>query len=186
MVNLEKIYSQNKNIFPKKENVFKFLIDNPKVVILGQDPYHNDFQATGLAFAVPNNVNNPPSLQNIFKELKNDLNIIKINSDLIDWKKQGILLMNTSLTVEKNKPGSHVEIWKKYTTEYIKKLGIKKNLIWLLLGKHAQSFEPYIKGIVLKTSHPSPYSVYRGFFGFKPFSKINNELKRLNKKLINW
>jgi uracil-DNA glycosylase len=84
MVNLEKIYSQNKNIFPKKENVFKFLIDNPKVVILGQDPYHNDFQATGLAFAVPNNVNNPPSLQNIFKELKNDLNIIKINSDLID------------------------------------------------------------------------------------------------------
>ena len=186
MVDLEKIYSKNKVIFPKKENVFNFKIDNPKVVILGQDPYHNYNQATGLAFAVPNDVKNPPSLENIFQELKNDLNITKNTSDLTDWKNQGILLLNTSLTVEKNKPGSHILIWEKYTTNYIKKLGKRKDLIWLLLGNHAKSYEKYIEGIVLKTSHPSPFSANMGFIGFKPFSKINNILKKIGKNPINW
>ena len=174
---LKNIYDSGKIIFPKSEDILKAVIKNPRVVILGQDPYHNDNQATGLAFAVPNNIKNPPSLQNIFKELKNDLNIIKTDSTLNDWKDQGILLLNTALTVEKNKPNSHKNIWKPYIKEYIMELGKNENLIWVLWGKNAQSYKQFIKGHIIESSHPSPLSSYRGFFGSKPFSKINELLK---------
>lgn len=171
--NLDKIYLDSKIIFPKRENVFKAFIENPRVVILGQDPYHNDDQATGLAFAVPNNIKNPPSLNNIFKELKNDLDIIKIDSTLEDWKQQGILLLNTALTVEKNMPNSHKNIWKPYITDYIKQLGKDEKLVWVLWGANARSYKKYIKGPIIESVHPSPLSSYRGFFNSKPFSKIN-------------
>ena len=175
--NLDEIYVKDKIVFPKKEDVFKAFIKNPRVVILGQDPYHNDNEATGLAFAVPNEVKNPPSLRNIFKELENDLGIKKCDSTLLDWKKQGILLLNTSLTVEKNKPNSHQKIWKPYITEYIKELGKDKNIIWVLWGSNARSYKKYIAGHIIESVHPSPLSSYRGFFGSKPFSKINALLK---------
>ena len=175
--NLDKLYASNTVIFPDRKNVLKAFIENPRVIILGQDPYHNDNQATGLAFAVPNHIKNPPSLKNIFKELENDLNIIKTDSTLSSWKEQGILLLNTALTVEKNKPNSHKDIWKPYITEYIIEQGKNKDLIWVLWGKNAQAHKKYIKGHVIESPHPSPLSAYRGFFNSKPFSKINAILK---------
>lgn len=182
---------KNKNIFPKEENIFRIFkevdYNQIKVVILGQDPYHGENEADGRAFSVPNQIKTPPSLRNIFKELENDLNIKKEENDLTNWTKQGVFLLNTILTVEKDKPLSHKNIgWEIFTDEVIKKISDRENpVIFILFGKYAQSKKKIIskKHYIIETPHPSPLSVYRGFFGSKIFSRAN---EILDKNKIEW
>lgn len=185
----------NKTIFPKKENIFKALsltrYENVKVVILGQDPYHGDNEAQGLAFSVPENIPTPPSLKNIFKELYNDMGIVRSRSDLSDWANQGVLLLNTILTVEKDSPLSHKnQGWELFTDEIIKKIDlINKPIVFVLWGSQARSKKELIKNnkhMIIESAHPSPLSASRGFFGSKPFSKINEYLKENNIEEIRW
>ena len=183
---LEKIelkYS-SKIVFPKKENIFNAFkltsFKDVRVVMIGQDPYHGENQAHGLAFSVKND-RLPPSLKNIFKELKSDLKIEKNSGDLTSWSKQGVLLLNTILTVEKGRPLSHKNIgWEIFTDNVIKTISLeKKGIIFVLWGNNAIEKEYLIdknKHYVIKSSHPSPFSANKGFFGSKPFSKINNIL----------
>ena len=183
-------------IFPKSEEIFNAFnytkLDTLKVVILGQDPYHKKGQAHGLAFSVQNNTKPPPSLINIFKEIKSDLNIkINKNSNLDPWAKQGVLLLNSTLTVRENKAGSHQKIgWETITDKIIKKISTrKKGIIFLLWGKYAQKKSKFIdkkKHHILTATHPSPLSAYRGFFGCKHFSKTNQILIKNKRKAINW
>lgn len=198
--NLEKYlvaeYKKNKNIYPAAENLFSALdlvdIKNLKVVILGQDPYHGEGQAHGLSFSVNDGIKHPPSLRNIFTELKSDLNIsIPESGNLTRWAQQGVLLLNTVLTVEAEKPGSHQNRgWETFTDEIIKT--INKNcdhVVFILWGSNAQKKSVLIdttKHLILKSAHPSPLSSYRGFFGSKPFSKANNWLKKMKKTPISW
>lgn len=191
---VNKEYSK-KEIFPEKHNIFKAMeltnIENLKVVILGQDPYHGVGEAQGLAFSVPNNIAMPPSLRNIFKELYDDLGIRRTNSDLSDWASQGVLLLNTVLTVEKDKAFSHKgKGWETFTDEIIRKVNeIDKPIVFLLWGASARSKKEFItnkKHMVLESAHPSPLSASRGFFGSKPFSKINEFLKNNDIKEIRW
>jgi len=184
-----------KTIFPKKEDLFKCFelteFNNLKVVILGQDPYHNENEAMGLCFSVNENMKTPPSLKNIFKELDNDLSIKRSDTNLSDWAKQGILLLNTVLTVEKNKPLSHRNKgWEVFTDFIIKLISDKHtNIVFVLWGNSAISKESLIdnkKHYIVKSAHPSPFSYERGFKGSKPFSKINNYLNKNNKKEIIW
>lgn len=192
---LEKEY-QSKTIFPDKKNIFSALNYTPfsetKVVILGQDPYHGDNQAHGLSFSVLPGTKIPPSLVNIFKELADDCKINTPSSGyLVPWAKQGVLLLNTVLTVEKGKAHSHKNKgWENFTNCIIKSLNKKENpIIFVLWGKPAQQKKQLIdqtKHIVIEAPHPSPLSAYRGFFGSKPFSKINNSLKETNQPQINW
>jgi uracil-DNA glycosylase len=163
------------------------------VVILGQDPYHGPRQAHGLSFSVQNTIPLPPSLKNIYKELENDLKIEldKTNGNLEFWAEQGVFLLNTTLTVEENKPLSHSKIgWDIFTNQVIKKLNeLKSNLVFILWGKFAQSKTDYIdddKHLVICSPHPSPLSAHRGFFGSKPFSKTNQYLTSKNINKINW
>lgn len=182
-------------VFPKKENIFEcfnyFNIVDLRVVLIGQDPYHNDMQATGLSFSVPKDVNIPSSLRNLFKELENDLNIKKYNGDLTNWAKQGVLLLNRVLTVIKNKPKSHENIgWKIFTTNIIKFIDSNfTDIVFILLGNDAKKMEKYIfnnKLNIVKAAHPSGLSAYKGFYGSKIFSKTNELLNKNNKKIINW
>jgi uracil-DNA glycosylase len=184
-------------VYPKGEDMFRAFeltpFDDVKVVILGQDPYHGANQAHGLSFSVQKGVRQPPSLQNIFKELVIDIEGFKtpIDGDLSKWAKQGVLLLNTSLTVSAGKAGSHQnQGWEIFTDEVIKTLSEKReNLIFILWGKFAQAKEELIdasKHHVIKSPHPSPFSAYAGFFGSKPFSKTNEILKKFNKKEIDW
>ena len=192
---LEKEY-QSKTIFPDKQNIFSALNYTPfsetKVVILGQDPYHGDNQAHGLSFSVLPGTKIPPSLVNIFKELADDCKINTPSSGyLVPWAKQGVLLLNTVLTVEKGKAHSHKNKgWENFTNCIIKSLNKKENpIIFVLWGKPAQQKKQLIdhtKHIIIEAPHPSPLSAYRGFFGSKPFSKINNSLKETNEPQINW
>jgi uracil-DNA glycosylase len=192
----EKIRAHEKKvIFPKKEDLFRafLLCDVPqvKVVILGQDPYHGENQATGLSFSVPEGQKLPPSLQNIFKELEDDLSIKNTNGDLSKWASEGVLLLNSVLSVNKGEPASHKEVgWEKFTDEVIKYLSDEKeNLVFVLWGNFAISKKNLInenKHLVITSPHPSPFSVHKGFFGSKPFSKINNFLKSKNIKEIDW
>lgn len=192
---LEKEY-QSKTIFPDKQNIFSALNYTPfsetKVVILGQDPYHGDNQAHGLSFSVLPGTKIPPSLVNIFKELADDCKINTPSSGyLVPWAKQGVLLLNTVLTVERGKAHSHKNKgWENFTNCIIKSLNKKENPIILVLwGKPAQQKKQLIdhtKHIIIESPHPSPLSAYRGFFGSKPFSKINNSLKETNQPQINW
>lgn len=184
-----------KQIFPPYENIFDALrftdYDEVKVVILGQDPYHGLGEAHGLSFSVHNNIKTPPSLINILKELKNDLNIERTESDLSDWAKQGVLLLNSIMTVEKDKPLSHKNKgWEIFTDTIIKKLNDREEpVIFVLWGSFARSKKEYItnkKHIILESVHPSPLSANRGFFGSKPFSKINNNLISRGKNPIKW
>lgn len=184
-----------KIIYPKKEDLFKALkvtdYDNVKVLILGQDPYHGEGEANGLCFSVNAGIKKPPSLNNIFKELKEDLNIERTNTDLIDWAVQGVLLLNTVLTVEKNKPFSHKNIgWEMFTDNIIKELNNKKEpVIFVLWGNAAREKKKYITNNIhkiIESAHPSPFSYEKGFKGSKPFSKINNYLKLHNFKEIKW
>ena len=166
--------------------------DKVKVVLLGQDPYHNPGQAHGLSFSVPQGVQKPPSLQNIFKELKTDLGLeIPTDGNLEKWAAQGMLLLNASLTVRKNEPGSHSKIgWLQFTDAVIKKISEEKNgIVFLLWGKFAQDKQALIdetKHHVLKAAHPSPFSADKGFFGCKHFSKTNEFLMQEGLQPIDW
>lgn len=187
--------NKNKIIFPAKSNLFRALkltdYDNVNVVILGQDPYHGEKEANGLCFSVNSGIKTPPSLQNIFKELKNDLGIERTNADLSDWADQGILLLNTVLTVEKDKAFSHRDKgWEIFTDKIIEKLNEKEEpIVFILWGSAARSKKVLItsnKHMIVESAHPSPLSYYKGFEGSKPFSKTNKLLKSVNKKEIIW
>lgn len=191
-LNLE---NKTKTIYPNKEDLFKALrytdYDDVRVVILGQDPYHGEGEANGLCFSVNNGLKIPPSLRNIFKELENDLNIKRENTDLTDWAKQGILLLNTVLTVEKDKPFSHRNKgWEIFTDTIILKLNEKNEpIVFVLWGNAAKEKKKLITNNIHKiveSAHPSPLSYERGFKGSKPFSKINNYLTLQNTKEIDW
>ncbi len=178
-------------IYPSTEDVFAafsfFDIKQTHVVILGQDPYINEHQAHGLAFSVANN-KAPKSLVNIFKELDNDLGICRTNCNLSDWAQQGVLLLNTILTVEAKKSLSHKDYgWEIFTTHVIEKINQEcDNVVFVLWGNPAQKYEKLITNkthYIIKSSHPSPLSAYRDFFNSRPFSKINSFL--MNKKNYN-
>lgn len=183
-------------VYPSYENIFRAFHlthpDNLKIVILGQDPYHGKNQADGLAFSVPDGVKIPPSLKNIFRELKNDLGFeIPKSGNLEKWSKQGVLLLNTILTVVESKPLSHKNKgWEIFTSSVIKTISDNfENIIFILWGSHAQSKIQYIdehKHYILKASHPSPYSASSGFFGCKHFSLSNKILRSINKQEIDW
>lgn len=177
---------ETKQIFPTENNVFKALELTPyskiKVVIIGQDPYHGLGQANGLAFSVNSGVKLPKSLKNIYQELKNDLGIVREDGDLSDWARQGVLLLNTTLTVQSGIPLSHSNIgWDLFTDAIIKKINQKlEPIVFILWGRVAIKKETIInkRHHIIKSSHPSPLSANRGFFGSKPFSKTNNYLKK--------
>jgi uracil-DNA glycosylase len=185
-----------KTIFPPGGLMFnafeKTPFDKVKVVLLGQDPYHNPGQAQGLSFSVPTGISKPPSLINIFKEIQSDLGIVSSsNGNLEMWAEQGVLLLNASLTVRKNEPGSHSKIgWLEFTDAVIRKLSDeKKGIVFLLWGKFAQDKQVLIdetKHHVLKAAHPSPFSADKGFFGCKHFSKTNEILMEQGKQPIDW
>lgn len=184
-----------KTIFPNKSNIFNALkltdYNNIKVVILGQDPYHGLGEAQGLAFSVPENIKMPPSLRNIFKELYDDIGIKRERHSLEDWANQGVLLLNTILTVEENKPLSHQSIgWEIFTDEIIRKINdLDSPVIFVLWGASARSKKMLIdnkKHYIIESPHPSPLSANRGFFGSKPFSKINTILSKNNIEGIKW
>ena len=185
-----------KTVYPNGGKIFNAFNLTPfpkvKVVILGQDPYHGPNQANGLCFSVNNSVSIPPSLKNIYKELYNDLRIPLNKSGCLErWSKQGILLLNTCLTVEKGKPGSHRNIgWERFTDKVLERLNKhKKNVVYLLWGKQAQEKARIISKVnnkVIMSAHPSPYSANNGFFGSKPFSKTNDYLTNTNQSIINW
>ena len=186
---------KTKTIFPPYQNIFDALrftdYDEVKVVILGQDPYHGDREAHGLSFSVRKGVKMPPSLLNIFKELYSDLGIKRTTSDLTDWAKKGVLLLNSIMTVEKDKPLSHKNKgWEIFTDTVISKLNERQDpVIFVLWGSYARSKKELItnkKHRIIESVHPSPLSANRGFFGSKPFSKINNYLKNIDKDEIEW
>ncbi len=165
--------------------------DQVKVIILGQDPYPNRDHAMGLAFSIPENVTPyPPSLMNIYKELHSDLGIRRKNGSLIDWAKQGVLLLNTALTVEEGKPNSHADIgWAQLAKEVVKDTTKDDHMCFVFWGQKAQAFEKYVDNdehLVIRSAHPSPLSADKGFFGSKPFSKINSYLEVHNKAPIKW
>ena len=187
---------KTKTIYPLGSKIFNAFNLTPfskvKVVILGQDPYHGPDQANGLSFSVNKSFPIPPSLKNIFKELFDDLGIQPPNTGCLErWSKQGVLLLNTYLTVEKGKPGSHRNIgWERFTDYVLSKLSEnKKNIVYLLWGKHAQEKAKIINRAnnkIIMSAHPSPYSANYGFFGSRPFSKANNFLVNTNQTKINW
>ncbi len=194
---LESEIKAKKIIYPKPQNIFSALdfvdFENLKVVLLWQDPYHGKWQAHWLSFSVPNWIKTPPSLKNIYKEIENDLWIKKDyeNWNLENWAKQGVLLLNSVLTVEKWKPASHSKInWQKFSDEIIKQISTKKeNVVFLLWWAFAQTKKSLIdeeKHLILETTHPSPFSAYRWFLGSKHFSKTNNYLEKHWKKAIVW
>lgn len=185
-----------KTIYPPGPFIFNAFnttpFDKVKVVLLGQDPYHGTGQAHGLSFSVPNGVAQPPSLVNIFKELRDDLGIpIPAHGNLTRWAEQGVLLLNASLTVRANEPMSHSKIgWAEFTDSVIKKISDQKNkVVFLLWGKFAQEKQLLIddqKHLLLKAAHPSPFSAERGFFGCRHFSKTNDYLVKNGMAPINW
>lgn len=183
-------------IFPKGSKIFNAFdttpFDKVKVVILGQDPYHGQGQANGLCFSVSDGIKQPPSLQNIFKELYADLQLpIPQSGNLEPWAKQGILLLNATLTVRENQAGSHQNRgWEQFTDAVIREISERKSgVVFLLWGKFAQSKTPLIdshKHFILQAAHPSPFSAYNGFFGCKHFSKTNEILKQNGYNEIDW
>ena len=186
---------KTKIIFPEYKNIFNALrytdYDKVKVVILGQDPYHGENEAHGLSFSVLEGVRRPPSLDNIFKELYADTGVKRTKNNLTDWAEQGILLLNSVLTVEKDKAFSHKNKgWEIFTDTIIKKLNERvEPVIFVLWGNSARNKKELIdlkKHYVIESAHPSPLSASRGFFGSRPFSKINKILKEHNKKEIEW
>lgn len=185
-----------KNIYPDQDQIFDAFhmtpFENVKVIILGQDPYHGADQAHGLSFSVKKGVKPPPSLVNIFKELKDDLGIDPPpHGCLEEWAKQGVLLLNAVLTVEDNKAGSHHKKgWEIFTDKVIEVLNSEKeSLVFILWGNSAQKkaskVDPH-KHLILKSVHPSPLSCHRGFLGSKPFSQTNKYLKNHGQVMINW
>lgn len=191
-----KIEYQNYNVFPPQELIFNAYncckLSETKVVILGQDPYFNPLQANGLSFSVNPNIALPPSLKNIFKELVSDIGCeYPKNGDLTKWACQGVLLLNSILTVREGMPDSHKKMgWAQITDVTISELSrLKSNVVFILWGGHAQKKAKLIdstKHLIIESSHPSPLSVYRGFYGSKPFSKTNNYLKAAGISEIVW
>ena len=187
---------KNKTVYPYYPNIFNALkytdYDNVKVVILGQDPYHGMGEAHGLSFSVLEGVNKPPSLKNIFKELKDDLGIDEPkNGNLSSWTKEGVMLLNSVLTVEKDKPASHQNHgWETFTDAVIRKINEKKKpVVFILWGSFAKSKKAIITNkihCIIESAHPSPFSANKGFFGTKPFSRANDFLIKNGEKLINW
>ncbi|CAB3976313.1 uracil-DNA glycosylase [Candidatus Azoamicus ciliaticola] len=185
-----------KNIYPSDDNIFNCLNAAPyykvRIVLIGQDPYCNFGQAHGLAFSVLPQCKLPSSLMNIYKELYMDLGVLPAKHGyLMKWANQGILLLNSSLTVEEGKPGSHFNIgWEVFTNNIIKKISSSgRKIIFVLFGKSAFEKIEFInctKNIVITSAHPSPMSANKGFFGSRPFSKINFNLKLLKRQQINW
>lgn len=191
---LKKEYS-TKICYPKKEEIFNALkytnYEDVKVVILGQDPYHCENEAHGFCFSVRNAVRRPPSLNNILKELYDDLKIVRKENELTSWAEQGVLLLNSVLTVVKDTPLSHRGIgWEEFTDSIIKKINEKDStVVYILWGSYARSKKYLItnpKHYVIESAHPSPLSANKGFFGSKPFSKTNEILIKNNMKPINW
>jgi len=195
-LNIVKEKYNNTICFPEYNNIFNALKLTPfskvKVVILGQDPYHGTGEAHGLSFSVQDGIPKPPSLKNIFKELKDDLNIDEPETgNLEKWAKEGVLLLNSVLTVEKDKPASHKDLgWHLFTDHIIKLLNTKEEpVVFILWGNFARSKKVFItsnKHLIIESTHPSPFSANNGFFGSKPFSKTNNFLIKNNIEPINW
>lgn len=187
---------QTKQIFPPAKLIFNAFehtpFDKVKVVILGQDPYHNDGQAHGLSFSVNDGIQFPPSLINIFKEINTDLGIpIPKSGNLTRWADQGVLLLNATLTVQAHQAGSHQNKgWENFTDAAIKKLADEReNIVFVLWGSYAQKKAAFIDGnkhLILKSVHPSPLSAHRGFFGNKQFSQINEYLISKGLTQIQW
>ena len=187
---------KTKTIYPKMSEIFnafeKTNYEKVKVVILGQDPYHGENEAEGLSFSVKVGIQKPPSLINIFAELKNDLGIDPPNhGSLVSWAKQGVLLLNATLTVVKDSPRSHYgHGWEIFTDEVIKIINKKETpVVFILWGSDARSKRSLItnkKHLIIESAHPSPLSAYRGFFGSKPFSKTNDFLIKNNIETIDW
>ena len=184
-----KIYPPGSDIF----SAFNYApFDSVKVVILGQDPYHGDRQANGLCFSVNDGIRKPPSLQNIFKELQTDLGLpISENGNLEKWARQGVLLLNATLTVRAAQAGSHQNKgWEIFTDSIIRKLSNEKeNLVFILWGNYARAKKSMInteKHFIVESPHPSPFSAHSGFFGSRPFSKTNNYLVEIGKSPIDW
>jgi len=184
-------------VYPQPKNIFRAFeltpFDNVEVVILGQDPYHGPRQANGLCFAVGEGVALPPSLQNIFKEIESDLGqpLVHKTGDLERWAKQGVLLLNATLTVRAHKAGSHQgKGWEQFTDAVIRELSDKKeNLVFMLWGNYAKQKGAHIdreRHLVIQSAHPSPFSAASGFFGSKPFSKTNAYLASHGKNIIDW
>ena len=188
--------NKGKRVYPPGSQIFNAFNLTPfekvKVVILGQDPYHGPGQAHGLSFSVPQGIPQPPSLVNIFKELKSDLGIDPPkHGNLESWAKQGVLLLNAVLTVNEAEAASHKNAgWEKYTDAVIKTISDRKeHVVFILWGRFAQNKETLIdshKHFIIKSAHPSPLSAYAGFFGSKPFSKANAYLRELGIEEIDW
>jgi len=193
---LKKEKQAGKTIYPAGQFIFNAFnttpFDEVKVVILGQDPYHNPGQAHGLAFSVPENVAPPPSLVNIFKEIQEDLGLQMVRTGtLVKWAKQGVLLLNAALTVEAHQPMSHSKIgWHHFTDDVIRIISEKKeHVVFMLWGGFAKGKVPLIdknKHLVLTAAHPSPLSAHNGFFGCQHFSKANRWLQEHGLKPIDW
>ncbi|MBO9701353.1 MAG: uracil-DNA glycosylase [Sporocytophaga sp.] len=196
LVNFLKEERQNHTIYPPGNQIFNAfewcIFDNVEVVIIGQDPYHGPGQANGLCFSVADHVALPPSLKNIFKEINRDLGKpIPKSGNLERWAKQGVLLLNATLTVRANTAGSHQKKgWEEFTDEVIRILSSEKeHLVFILWGAYAQKKGSVIdrsKHLVLESAHPSPFSAERGFFGNNHFSKTNEYLRKMGKKEIDW
>ena len=192
--NIEDLYSKE-TIYPLREDLFNALKLTPyksvKVVILGQDPYHGEGEAHGLSFSVKSGVKIPPSLKNIYKELDDDLGIKRVDGDLSDWASEGVLLLNSILTVEKDKPLSHKGIgWEEFTDYIISTLNLSDTpKVFILWGNFAKEKSKLItnkKHLVITSSHPSPFSCNKGFFHSRPFSKTNEFLKKNNITEVRW
>ncbi|TAF52747.1 MAG: uracil-DNA glycosylase [Sphingobacteriia bacterium] len=188
--------ASGQTIYPPGPQIFEAFrltaLDQVKLIILGQDPYHGPGQAHGLSFSVPVGIKPPPSLANIFKELKSDLGLpLPSSGNLVPWAEQGVLMLNASLTVRANEPGSHAKIgWIHFTDELIARLsGQKQHLVFMLWGKFAQEKKSLIdphKHFVLTAAHPSPFSADKGFFGCRHFSQANQWLVQHGMDPINW
>ena len=186
---------KEKIVYPPKRDILRALkltdYNDVKVVILGQDPYHGENEANGLSFSVNEGIKLPPSLKNIYKELYDDLGITKTTGDLTSWANQGVLLLNSVLTVLKDTPTSHSKIgWQEYTDAIIRKLNEReKPIVFILWGNYARSKKNLItnkRHYIIESPHPSPFSANSGFFGSRPFSKTNEFLKKNNIKEIEW
>lgn len=196
-MDVDKLYSKGE-VYPPREQIYRAIdlcpLNKTKVVIIGQDPYHGPGQANGLSFSVNKGIAIPPSLRNIYKELKSDLGIEPPNhGDLTSWAKQGILLLNAILTVEKGKPMSHAELgWENFTNDLLWLLNDNPKghpIVFILWGKKAQEKKNFLDNtqhLIIQSNHPSPFSADKGFFGSKPFSRTNEFLIKNGIEPIDW
>jgi len=186
---------KNGSVFPPREEIYTAFeltsFENVRVVILGQDPYHGEGQSHGLAFSVNEGIKIPPSLRNMYKELEDDLNIVRTGGSLKDWASQGVLLLNTVLTVDAHEANSHRGLgWEQFTDSVIEIVSEElDNVVFILWGKPAQKKAALIdasKHLIIKSVHPSPLSAYRGFFGSRPFSRTNEYLRENGRAMVDW